>query len=446
MLAKIRERITGFIKNTVIKNIMLVGGITLVVKLVSFYKETMVAANFGLSEILDTFLIAMLIPGFISNVFLNSFKNVFIPNYVAEMRVSKNMNAFQGTGFFITISVSLLLVILAFLGTDVFLEVLFPGHTPEYYALIKKQFYLILPCIILWGTMSLLSGLLNIAGEFKWVTMSGLIGPSVLIICLYFFQDLMGESVLALATLIGSVLAFIYLLSLSLSRGLIQLAWPDFKNKNAKIMFQQVPAKVSSSFLTGLHSVIEAYFAAQLVVGSVSALNYGVKMPAFAVSIAVIAISNVLLPYFSKMVIDDKQKAFQNLSRILRFVFISGIIVAVLGILTTDFFVSLFFERREFTSEDSLIVGQIQKIILIYLPFKISGMLLVNFLTSINKNYFMAMVAFISVVTNFVLNYILIQYYGVLGIAMSTTIVVIIRNMILLWYTFRQKKLMLKPS
>src|SRR5690554_7122469 len=74
------------------------------VKGFGFYKEIVIASNFGLSELLDTFLIAALVPGFIYQVFLGAFKSVFIPNYIMEQKTDRSISSFQATSFIITIS------------------------------------------------------------------------------------------------------------------------------------------------------------------------------------------------------------------------------------------------------------------------------------------------------------------------------------------------------
>src|SRR5690606_1975016 len=158
-------------------------------KFIGFYKETLVASNFGLSILLDTFFIAMLVPGFIQTVFLGAFKNVFIPNYIAESRTGNNLASFQGTGFFATALISTFFVILAFLFTDTYLEFFFAGHDAEYYNLVKKQFYILLPCVFFWGFSSLLNGLLNIHEEFKFSSLESIFIPVVTIICLFFFKE-----------------------------------------------------------------------------------------------------------------------------------------------------------------------------------------------------------------------------------------------------------------
>ena len=427
-------------KNRIVGNIIIVTSITLLIKGLGFYKETLVASSFGLSLILDTFFIAFLIPGFIQNVFLESFNTVFIPNYISETKAIKNnIGSFQSLGFITSILAATFFALIAILGTDFYVESFFPGKEIVFYDLVKKQFYIVLPCIYFWSLSSILNSLLNINDEYTYSSFSGVFIAISIIISILFFSENLGDVLLATSTLIGSILEFLYLLILCLGKGFIKLSRPNFRNENAVIMFKQIPAKITSSAFAGLHGVVDQFFAAQLAIGSIAALNYALKIPAFAIGIIVIAINKVLLPYFSKSVLEDKKKAFKQLFEMLKLVFIGSAVIAIAGIITSDFFVSLFFERNEFTSEDSALVAQLQKIILIYIPFKITGMLLVNFLTSINKNSYMAIVSFISIVINVILNTLLVKQFGIFGIAMATTVVVILRNIILFYFTKVQK-------
>ncbi|EAR01097.1 murein biosynthesis integral membrane protein MurJ [Maribacter sp. HTCC2170] len=445
MWGLIKNRLTeldlkNLFQKRVIQNILTVATITLFLKGIGFFKESIIAANFGLSEVLDTFFIASLVPAFISNVFIGAFKSVFIPNYIAELKTGNSIASFQAMGFFITGLVSLVFMIFAILFTDVYLELVFPGHSYEYYSQIKMQFYYLMPCIFLWGFSSLLGGLLNIDEEFKLTSYSSIFVPAAIILCIFLLDDLLGNMVLAIGTLIGSTLTFLFLLWISIQRKIIRLDFPDFSNTNARLMFAQVPAKVSSGFLTGMNSVVDQYFAAQLAVGSIAAINYGTKMPAFLVSLLLVALTNVLVPYFSKMAMENRRQTFSTVFKMFKFMFIGASICALVGILMTDFLVELFFQRKEFTSDDTILVSHIQKIFLIYAPFTVSGMILVNFLTSINKNAFMAYLSFGALILNIVLDYLLMMQYGILGIAFATTLVTITKGFILFFYTYNLNK------
>ncbi|TYB76237.1 murein biosynthesis integral membrane protein MurJ [Bizionia myxarmorum] len=428
--------------NSTAANIIIVGVITVLVKFFGFYKEVVIAGEFGLSELLDTFFIALLLPGFINEVFLSAFNSVFIPNYIAEEKTNKNIAAFQSTSFAVTIVTSLVFMLIAYLFTDVFLELFFGGHTSSYYNLIITQFHYLLPCILIWGLTSLISGLLNIYGEFTYSSLYPIITSIVMIICVVFYRDELGTSVLAIGMLIGSVLQLLFLAAIALKKRILKLASPDFKSANAILMFKQVPAKVSSGFLTGLIPVTDQYFAAQLIVGSIAALNYGMKIPAFFTTIFIIALGNVLLPYFSKMTIDNPEKSFKTLYLLNKWIFIVIMSIMVIASIFSREIVALLFERDSFTADDTAIVSQIQIIYLIGVPFIICGNLFVKFLTSINKNAFMAYVSLGSMLLNIILDFILMKWIGLIGIALCTTIIQVLKIFVFYNYTNKQKQLL----
>ncbi|WP_299336512.1 murein biosynthesis integral membrane protein MurJ [uncultured Psychroserpens sp.] len=430
-----------FLKNPIVANVITVGITVLIVRGIGFFKEIVIADNFGLSELLDTFLIAILVPSFISGVFLGSFKSVFIPNYVSELKTGKNHGAFQSTSFIITIFVALLFFLIAYLFTDVYLESFFAGHTQQYYELIKVQFYYVAPSILFWGFSSLISGMLTIDDEFTYSSIATIFTPISIIICLFFFKEELGNIVLALGTLIGSFLSFLFLLFVALKRHILHLNKPDFASVNIKVLIRQLPAKLSSSLLTGINPLVDQFFSAQLIVGSIAALNYGIKIPAFAIGIFGIALGNVLLPYFSKSAIDNKKETFKKLKRILKFLILGSALVMVVLLLLSFPIISLVFERNAFTASDSEVVSRIQQMYLLQIPSYVTGLIMVKFLTSINKNYFMVLTSVISLVMNFTLNYILIDTMGVYGLALSTSLVSIINSIILYLYISHLNKL-----
>ncbi|PNQ73165.1 virulence factor MviN [Hanstruepera neustonica] len=422
-------------------NITTVALITILVKGFGFYKEVVVASNIGLSELLDTFFIALLLPGFINQVFLIAFKSVFIPNYVAELKGGDNTGTVQSTSFLITLGAGLVFTLVAFLFTDVFLETFFNGHSEDYYQLVKTQFYYLAPCIVIWGFCALLEGMLNIYNEFKFASIHPILTSISMLVCLLIFKEELQEKVLAVGMLIGSSLELLLLIIVCLRKQIINLKKVDFQNKNVKMMFNQLPARVSSGFLTGLIPVTDQYFAATLAVGSIAALNYGMKIPAFFSSIIVMALGSVLLPYFSNLNYDNRELAFKKLMTILKVLFISLIIIVIPLIIFSTPIIAILFERNAFKADDTILVANIQMIFLISIPFTICGDAIVRFLTSINKNAFLAYVSFGTMIFNFILDYIFMQYYGILGIAICTTVVQILKVLIFIQYARKQQQL-----
>jgi len=433
----IKQEIVNLSSKKVLRNLFVVSGATLFVSIIAFVKETFIAANYGLDQELDTFLIAMLIPGFINTVFLGSYKSVFIPNYINESHAGGDTKGFQTTSFIITFLVSIFFIVFAILGTDTFLEFLFPDKSTNYYTLIKEQFYIIAPCIFLWGFGSLVEAILYVNNEYRFSSFAGVFPPVCIILGFLIFSSNLPQNFLAYGTLIGAILSSIYLLGIALKKKVISFGKINFKNDNIKLTFSQLPAKISSGFLASMIPVVDKFFAAQLIVGSIAALNYGVKIPAFLTNILLIAISNVLLPYFSKLIISDREKAFSMLFVNLKRVFIILLIISMVGIVFSEWVVELLFERKEFTSKNTETVALLQQILLVYIPFRITGLIMVNFLISINKNSFMAYVALVALILNIIFDYILMQMYGVFGIAICTTIITVLKSIV--FYVYLKK-------
>ncbi|MDO6819743.1 murein biosynthesis integral membrane protein MurJ [Zobellia sp. 1_MG-2023] len=430
----------GLASQPLFANLMSVGLMTLVVKGFGFYKDTIVASTFGLSSVLlDTFFIAILIPNFVQNVFVGALKNLFIPNYLVELKTSNHKGEFQSVSFLIITAIVIILTLICIIFAEFYLEQVFTGHEASYYELIRNQLYIILPCLLFWGYSSLFGGLLEINEKFIVSSLTPVLTTIVTIICLLYFREQLGDMVMAYGMFLGTIVSFGYLLYFTNRSNAIFLKKPKL-NENIVIMLKQLPAKITSGFLTGINSFVDKFFAAQLVVGSITAINYGLKIPAFVVGILIIALGNVLLPHFSKLIATDLGKAYNQLFKILRIVFIGSLIVSVISIFLSNQIVSLLFERNEFTASDTIIVADIQKIMLMYIPFYLCTLVMVKFLTSINQNSFMAWTSLWNLLLNLVLDYILVEEYKVYGLVMSTTIVYIISSFFYFTYTFKQYK------
>ncbi|RED45339.1 putative peptidoglycan lipid II flippase [Winogradskyella eximia] len=438
-LKDIFDKVNTSLRNPLIKSMVTVAVIGVVIKAIAFYKETIIAGSFGLGEALDTFMIAILVPTFIQSVFINSLKNIFIPNYITELKNEGNKGSFQSIIFIITIIISLISVLIAYFSIDIILELVYPGKEASYYILVKKQLNFVLPALFLWGMSSMLGGLLEVANRFLVSTLAELFSLLTMIFFLIFLIDDFGQMVLAYGTLAGSIVGFIYLLFFSIKFNDFEISKPVM-NDNSRLMIKQLPPKISSSFLSAMNNYIDQFFVGSLVAGSISALRYGNSIPAFGVTIVIMAIGSVILPHFSRLVNEDLKSAYHQLFKTLKIILGAGLVVIAIGIFMSDWFVELWLERGEFTHQDTLKVSRIQQILLISVPFNLCTLIMVKFLTSINKNKFMAWVSLVNLAINIILNIILMKYYEVYGLVMSTTIVLMLGSVFYFSYTYKQYK------
>ncbi|HDZ03945.1 hypothetical protein LCGC14_0132090 [marine sediment metagenome] len=440
----LKTKLTELVKNIfkkqsqLVTNIIIVGSVSLAVKGVSFYKELLIAENYGVSELLDTFLIAVLIPTFIQNVFINAYGSVFIPNYLLEKKNNENTGAFQSSSFLITIGIGLLMILVTYLFLDFYLEFLFPGHETTYYQLIKIQLWIILPSMLFWAITSLISGLLMTNDEFLYSSLNAIFIPIITIFFLFFYRDNLQEKTLAVGILVGSIISTFYMVFIGFRKKLITIKKPDFKNANIQLLLKQMPAKISSGLINGVNPMVDQYFSAQMAIGAIAALNYGYKIPMVIISLVGGPIGSTILPHFSKIAAENSEKAYQELKKILHIGLISMSGVTIILIFLSEFIIIMFFQRGAFTQDDTSLVYVIQQMYFIQIPFYIVGIVMNSYLTAVNKNNFLVISSILSMTLNIILNYTLIELLGIKGLALATSLVSFINSFVIYIYIRKQ--------
>ncbi|MEM1002497.1 MAG: lipid II flippase MurJ [Bacteroidota bacterium] len=443
-MSQLKSKITKLWKkygNQLLSNILTVGLVSIAVKCIGLFKEILIADTYGVSQLLDTYLIAVLVPTFIQSVFLEAYGSVFIPNYVQAKKEATDTRGFVSSNLLIVLGISLILMIITYWGIDIYLEILFPGHEVIYYELIKTQLFLILPSIPFWGISALLSGLLMVNDDFLYSSMHTALIPIVTIILLLFGQSFFQEKTLALGMLIGSILGSTYLIFLAHYKKVINMYVPDFKSDAIRVLFRQIPAKISSGLINGLNPMIDQYFSAQLTIGAISSLSYGYKIPMVAISLVTAPLGSALLPYFSKKAADDQNgQLFLDLKNIIGKGFLFMGCFALVLIVFSRFMVSMLFERGAFSSDDTLQVYLIQQMYLLQLPFYVAGLVMNKYLTAINRNNFLVLSSLVSLVLNIILNAIFIKIMGAKGLALATAMVSLCNGLVIYSYILKLNK------
>jgi putative peptidoglycan lipid II flippase len=187
-----------------------------------------------------------------------------------------------------------------------------------------------------------------------------------------------------------------------------------------------VPLTMSAVLMSG-STVIDQAMASWLGSGSVSALNYGNKIPAFLAGIGVVALGTAVLPHFSRLVaIGDHAALRHTLKTYTRWILLVSIPLTLAFIACSEWIVRLVFERGAFHAEDTLLVTRIQQMYLLQVPFFVLGMLGVRVLVAMSKNHLLTIMSVVNLAVNVVGNIVFMRWFGVSGIALSTSVVYIV--------------------
>lgn len=423
-----------FKKDGLYTNIASVIITVLIVKILGFIKEVYVGNIFGMSEELDIFFILILIPSFFNNVFLGAFKAVFIPNYIFAQK--KGNLVLHNNIIILTLILSSILTLCLFVCSDPINTYLVRNYSNDVSNAVYENQNLLLFCIPIWTFSSLLSGLLDIKNKFVISAVYPVFTSIIFISFLFCFEP--SVSLLVQAFVIGSFFELIFLLlcqPVGINIKAIKLDDPD-----TIILCKQFIPKLLAGLILGFNPVIDQFFTSEIANGAISTLNYGNKLPAFMITILTLGVGNVILPYFARLKGISNGQVLIKLNRILISLFALGTICTLFLLIFGKDLVTFFFQRNNFSSEDSYNVFLVLVMFSFQIPFYLLSITLVRFLTAFNLNLFTIVSSIFMVVINIICNYLFIDKYGVSGIALSTSIVVLFGFLIQYVYTLNKLK------
>lgn len=406
------------LSSSTVRGVMIVASATLLVKIVGFAKESIVGSSFGMTGLLDSFYILILIPAFLRSVFIGAFKAAFIPSFVN----SKNRQQLFAQSVIIVLVISLILSVLGVIISPYINGYLSRDLSFEIKSLIQRHQALFYICIPLWSISSILTAIMDVKKKYFFSALSPLI-PSLTIIVVL---ALLSVNIQSLYTgyILGAFFELVYLIWFS--RIVFHFKWGKFWSYELRLLINQFVPKLTAGMLIGLNPLVDQFFSSSVGEGAISTLNYGNKLPAFVIGIIAVAITNVLLPHFSKMVRRENNKVLKELKSKLVVLFIVGTILSIFLVFFGEHLIRLLFERDKFSNKNSSAVYSVLLMYSIQIPFYVTNIALVRFLTAFNLNMFSVISSAVAVCLNFIGNYFLVKELGIKGVALSTSIVIFV--------------------
>lgn len=403
-----------------------IGGISLIVMLASMLKDLLIAHQFGRGDELDAFLIAFLLPSFGINVIAGSLNAALVPIYI-QVREQQGNDAAQRL-FSSVMAWSGLLLIAATIIFAALIHFILPylasNFSAEKRALTETLFFVLLPILIISGVATIWAAVLNAGERFAMAAFAPVMLPATVIVFVVLFSNILSIFSLAVGTVVGFILQCC-LLGLALKRHKIKLCprWYGMTPEISKVISQYLPM-VGGAMLMSSTTLVDQAMAAMLDSGSVSALSYGNKLVAMILGIGTMTLGSAVLPYFSKMVaVEDREGLIHTIKTYSKLILQVTIPLTILLYLFSEPLIRFVFERGAFTSKDTLIAAQIQKMYVLQIPLYLLGSLLVRLIFAVGQNQILFIVFFVSLIVNIILNYIFMKWIGVAGIALSTSFV-----------------------
>lgn len=434
------------ISQSVTKATVIIILLAMIGRLLGFVKEAVIAAKFGTNVLTDAYVTAQTFPDILS-IIVNSgvIGLVLIPTLI-QLRINNDEKEcwYVANSFFnLIFIISIIVCVIGIIGADYIVLCLAPGLSLEGKELAVKLTRVIAPCIIFLTGAGFCGAVLN---SYKHFTIPSL-GPILLNVIIILVIILLGEKISVLAIvigfLLGSIVQFIIQFPMLFRVGFCyKLYFFKLSPQVKRVILSGVPI-IGVTLLIYSRHLIERIMASTLSDGSIAIMNFANKLMLLPVSILPMAIVTVIFPKLSEeAAVEDINKYTQTISLSIRMMSLIIIPFAVILISMSLPLVKILFERGAFTSESSEITANV----LMWLAVGIFSLsvneLFIRAFFALGNTFIPLITATISIIITVITNIILINWLGISGLAIGTSIGLIANTIMLSERLYRKLPLL----
>ena len=418
-----------------------VGGWTFISRVAGLIRDIFTTNLLGASFFHDIFVVVLKIPNVFRKLFAEgAFSQAFIPIYSEYIgrKDDKGSQDFLNALFGILLSALFIFTALALLFAPIFILTFAPG----FYFDIQKQdlavslLRIMFPYLALISLVAFAAGIQNSHNKFSIPAITPLIFNLSLIGSAWLVAPKIDIPVMALAwgVLLAGFLQLLFQIAPLATIKKIPIPKIDFQNPGVKKFFILILPAIVAGGIAQINLLIDTIFASLLITGSPTWLYVSDRLIQFPMGIFAIAVGTVLLPSLSKSYAQKEIKAFtEQLENAFKLIFFLAIPSLIGLILFASPLLATIFQRGAFLWSD---VQQASLSLIGFslgLPFFMAMKVLVPAFFSRQNTKTPMLIAFLSLLINVCLNYLLAFYYGLghLGLAIASSISAIVSVVIL---------------
>ncbi|MCC5803170.1 murein biosynthesis integral membrane protein MurJ [Rossellomorea vietnamensis] len=425
--------------STFVKSIGLVTIISGVGKLLGFARESIIAAYFGTSEVADVFFVSSLVPTLLFTAIGTAIQAGTIPLFMEERSKNeedaKKLMSLLGTFFLV---LSLLLIGVTLLFTQPLIKVMAPGFTTDQIALAVKITRIMIPSMIFLTLTSISTGVLNANKQFVLPAFSATIQNVVIILATILLANTYGVYGLSIGVLIGAAgQFFIQYPSFKKSEIGFNFHFQEHKEKIFRILILFYPI-IIAAISVQLNSLVDRMVSTGLETGSVSALNYGNRLLWLPLSVILTPLITVLYPSLVEGVLESYKKFFSIIQKGTSLILFASIPFTLLMVLIGDNLIELAFQRGSFNREATDITYQALFYYALGLVFFALRDFLMNGFYALKRTKIAMYSCLGAVLVNIVLSITLSKFMAVGGIALASSISMLMQCVVLFFYLLKQ--------
>lgn len=413
-------------KSALQKNLLYIASFIFLSRALGFWQDKLFANYFcGVNAISDAFFIAFRIPNFLRRMLGDGLISVALTPIVVLLLEQKLQDRVAKllTFFMMTIVVLLGIVsAITWYNASHWINFFAPGLSTEQFSYAQLFFPRMFFFTIFIGACEILSVWLRAINHF----ITPALGPSIfhisMITSLFLTQYFSWPATaLAWAVSIAAIIKLVIRLSVYQNFGLF-FAWPTQETlQDVKLVFKKMIPLLCGCGILQTHILVEGIVGSYLPTGDVSILHYAYRLFHFPFMVLTIPISSVFLPHFTR-------EGFKSKLR-LNFWFyevIKGLAWLMIPIIFTTITLSYplfsFFYGQSASPELIFRSSNLLRMLCIGLPVNAINLICFTLFYSMKDTYTPTAINAISTTINIAGCFIGLKYFGLFGIAASTTI------------------------
>ena len=396
-----------------------------------------IAAWYGVSDATDAFFFSYGVILFLANIFAPVVEYVIVP-YIAETRKGGgNIGVFVGGILGISavgivlLEGALLLVIKPLLALVTRFDQ--PTLILAYHLLLETT-----PLIILLVWTGILSGTLNAYRKFAFPAVSPAFRAVINLGVIFAFRRTLGVHAIALGYVVGEAGRMLILLGIIYKLRLIRIHFNLIPGPVLRDFFRKASFQTVAMIAVWSKPIIDRAMASWLGEGNVSVLYYADRLYIIPITFICSGLMATTLSHWSTRFYESSRMTMKgDVNRAIRIVGAVTIVITVFLMICYRPIARIAFERGAFPSGQ---VSEVQKVWFCYLlgliPYVVARIYFQAHLVLKNTGFLM-IYAFGLNGLGIVMNYLLMRWFGVAGIALATTACSLVSAFALGYFFFR---------
>ena len=261
-------------QNSVLKTLFSVTSIVIIAKMFGFLKQIIIASVFGTTIETDLISLSQGFIGefdfFIAHALVTALTAVYIKN---KDDILESKSIVSGV-YKIFVPISIIFALVFFLGAPFFAKIIAPSYTNELSDKLSLYIKIFAPIVILQMIISISSAVLSANKKFLWQQLIGFNQSIIIIMIVFIFKDLLGIDTLIAGFCLAAIFNVFFTGIPAKQYWGLQTKSNPFKNENIRSILRMMLPLLIGYAMIYVNQIVDKILSSNMEEGSVSALSY----------------------------------------------------------------------------------------------------------------------------------------------------------------------------